>query len=1160
MKPVNTALLTFNKRVSGDTGKKIVSNINNLEQSAKKAQKSVSGLGKTLTSTGKTGAAATQKISIGFTGLAKALVAREIVQALNRIKQALLDTADAAAEFELDVARISNIAQGPNSSIAELTESLANLSIELGRPITEVTEAAFEALQNDLGNTAETMDLLTGSAQDLALITDGTLTQAVNSISSVLKAYNLDISEAGNVTDIFFAAIDKGRITLSELESSLGKITPLAARLDIDFAQVAAAMAAITQSGTSASVANTQLRSILQKLIKPTEQLQGAFTKLGVTTFNELIARSGSLQTALDSIAGALNNDERAIASAFGRLRAQLGVFNLLANEGKIFSDTLDVVTDSFGRSSAAADVLRDTDAFRAQKEAEEFNKTMREIGESMLRTKTAFLEFANEVLPAGEKIATVIGTIAKLAIGLGGTAVIVALSSLSAGVLALSVALALASAAGFALGEALNFDIFSSKLDEFVAEVEKTNKELVEATSKTVLEGNAAIETALNRRGKDFEKYIEGLETAFEKETAIIRKASKIASQALSDSFQDFADGFDDVFNSIDKKVKGFNKAMKTAKKNIRDSKKELEDFKFDADGETLSDAQQFNRELEKSEKEGKELADALKDANLNPENAEIARELAENLKKSASEQRKEVKEIKNAFNARKLLEVSTANQLAALEALVKLDQVVVDTLEAQAEIDKDSLNRNKRIGEEIKEQAVVLKAQLETLLSINALTDPKGFKEAKENVQDTINGIKDLKGELDQGIFEKFGEDENVKKLFDGVNEAIAKATFDFAKVQEDLAKKLAEPEYKVFVDILSNLPEFEGKLGDLIQDIQNASDNPITVTEDIRDTLGKELQKQTEAQNNLAGQTEQVLKSNDETNSLVASALSADAGKNTEFIKAFQTEIARIQELLLDPTLKPEQIEGLKGKLNSLAGQIQEALKADEKTLGDSIAKALQTAINTALTAIEAKEAALKFSVQFDEAEITKINAAILLIDGNIETAKKSQDAVTKATEGTTTAQKSLDTQIKVVIDTTNTAVGRMNALATAAREAATAIRDANTATANSHHGGVPHKKAGGVAFRQSGGRGLDTQPAMLSRGEFVMNARSARRFFPQMSAMNAGQEPAFRDQGGSVTNIGDINVNVTGTGSESPELAGRQIASSLRRELRRKTSTI
>ena len=98
-------------------------------------------------------------------------------------------------------------------------------------------------------------------------------------------------------------------------------------------------------------------------------------------------------------------------------------------------------------------------------------------------------------------------------------------------------------------------------------------------------------------------------------------------------------------------------------------------------------------------------------------------------------------------------------------------------------------------------------------------------------------------------------------------------------------------------------------------------------------------------------------------------------------------------------------------------------------------------------------------------------------------------------------------------------------------------------------------------GGTAwkFLSSGGpAGTDVIPAMLSPGEVVINAASARNFASQLTAINAGVRPVYRSEGGSVTNIGDINVSVTGGGTGRQ--TARSIAAELRRELRRGTATL
>ncbi len=82
-----------------------------------------------------------------------------------------------------------------------------------------------------------------------------------------------------------------------------------------------------------------------------------------------------------------------------------------------------------------------------------------------------------------------------------------------------------------------------------------------------------------------------------------------------------------------------------------------------------------------------------------------------------------------------------------------------------------------------------------------------------------------------------------------------------------------------------------------------------------------------------------------------------------------------------------------------------------------------------------------------------------------------------------------------------------------------------------------------------------RGMDTVSVMARPGEFIMNPRSTQRFFSQIQAINAGQQPVYRQQGGSVTNVtvGDINVD----GASAPQETARAVWAKIRREARRGT---
>jgi TP901 family phage tail tape measure protein len=87
--------------------------------------------------------------------------------------------------------------------------------------------------------------------------------------------------------------------------------------------------------------------------------------------------------------------------------------------------------------------------------------------------------------------------------------------------------------------------------------------------------------------------------------------------------------------------------------------------------------------------------------------------------------------------------------------------------------------------------------------------------------------------------------------------------------------------------------------------------------------------------------------------------------------------------------------------------------------------------------------------------------------------------------------------------------------------------------------------------------TGPKGIDQVPAWLTAGEYVMNAASTAKFFPQLVAMNAGLRPQFFNTGGIVktANFGDIHVNVQGGDTE--KVVARNIARELKREIRRGT---
>lgn len=97
----------------------------------------------------------------------------------------------------------------------------------------------------------------------------------------------------------------------------------------------------------------------------------------------------------------------------------------------------------------------------------------------------------------------------------------------------------------------------------------------------------------------------------------------------------------------------------------------------------------------------------------------------------------------------------------------------------------------------------------------------------------------------------------------------------------------------------------------------------------------------------------------------------------------------------------------------------------------------------------------------------------------------------------------------------------------------------------------YGGTQYYSGGGIVGFEP--RGSDQYAAMLSKGEQVINADAAAKFYPLLEAINSGAIRSPTQQSSTITNVGDININYTGEGNVGVDV--REIGKQLRRAIKR-----
>lgn len=273
--------------------------------------------------------------------------------------------------------------------------------------------------------------------------------------------------------------------------------------------------------------------------------------------------------------------------------------------------------------------------------------------------------------------------------------------------------------------------------------------------------------------------------------------------------------------------------------------------------------------------------------------------------------------------------------------------------------------------------------------------------------------------------------------------------------------------------------------------------------------------------------------------------------------EAISKGDTDFVAAQQKLILDTIKF--LQGPDANINAKGfnDQTIKTLEAENKAINDLVAA--QTKLNVA-KAQAANDTATETSIKSQAEAVKQSNDLGAAVENS---SKKLADLTQNTTNAvgvlnnpfvtaTNNASNGLEAVQSVInsFDTSNIVNQAANAIQ--------ALQDLAAAQAATGGGGF-FAQGGMVLGFANGGfapRGTDTVPAMLTPGEFVVNARDSKRFFSELVAMNSGRMPIFRQDGGSVTNnIGDININVPpGNGPVDT----RELAKELRRQIKRRTT--
>ncbi|MCR9089878.1 MAG: phage tail tape measure protein [Proteobacteria bacterium] len=291
---------------------------------------------------------------------------------------ALRSSVQEANKFQSAIAEVSTLLDD-TSSLESMTRATRELAIQYGSAPTEQANALYNIISAGAKEGAEATGLLE-QANKLAAAGLTDVNTAANGLTSVLNAYNLSADQAGVISDQFFAIVREGKTTVGELSGAVGRVIPLAAQAGVQFNEVGAALATLTAQGVSTDEAVTQVRGVLQAVLKPTAEATKAAEELGLQ-FDAQALKAKGLRGFLEDVERATQGNVSATTKLFGNVEGLSAVLGLGGESAEAFAEKGDRITNSFGETNKALEKTQNQADFTSRQFKAAFNDLQITVG-----------------------------------------------------------------------------------------------------------------------------------------------------------------------------------------------------------------------------------------------------------------------------------------------------------------------------------------------------------------------------------------------------------------------------------------------------------------------------------------------------------------------------------------------------------------------------------------------------------------------------------------------------------------------------------------------------------------------------------------------------------------------------------------------------------
>ena len=297
-------------------------------------------------------------------------------------------------DFDKSMTKIKTLVGIAGNEVDAMGVKVKQLATQTGKSSNEAAEALFFITSAGLRGT-EAMDVLEMSLKGSALGL-GEAQVVTDMATSAMNAYGSEVLGASDATDVLTASVREGKLSADSLAGAIGMVLPIASSLGVSFNEVGATFAAMSRTGTEATVASTQLKGILVALLKPSKAARDTLEELGLNAagLRAQIKEKGLLST-LKTLTTAFGDNQEAQAVVFNNTKALMGVMDLL---GKNLADTEKIfenLENATGITAESFKILTKSASFQLTQSLASLKNMFTEVGSVLLK---AFLPAIQQI------------------------------------------------------------------------------------------------------------------------------------------------------------------------------------------------------------------------------------------------------------------------------------------------------------------------------------------------------------------------------------------------------------------------------------------------------------------------------------------------------------------------------------------------------------------------------------------------------------------------------------------------------------------------------------------------------------------------------------------------------------------------------------------